>query len=156
MRKGTGRFAFSLAEVVIALGICAFVLVALIGLFSNGWRSSRDSEGQIQAANFASRFLCVSSAVSSGTANPDGLSLARLTQAYGNAFSSANVFLDSAGGLSTNMPPDAAYRITCLSGTSAGTGPKVSQVYLKLSWPPQAGLTNEAGRYEVVTYVSLP
>lgn len=156
MNRRAAQFAFSLAEVVIALGVCTFVLVALIGLFSNGWRSSRDSEDQIQAANFASRFLCVSSAASTGSANPGGLSLARLTQPYGSAFSSSNAFLDSAGVLSTNMPADASYRITCLSGTNATTGPSVSQVYLKLSWPPQASLTNEAGRYEVVTYVSLP
>ena len=156
MIRGSNRCAFSLVEVVLALGVCAFVLIALIGLFSNAWRSSRESEDQIQAANFASRFLGVSSAASSSSANPGGLSPARLTQAYGNAFSSASLFLDSTGALSANLPPDAAYRITCLSGTNAATGPQVSQVYLKLSWPPQAGLTNEVGRYEIVTYVLLP
>ena len=35
--------AFSLIEVVIALGLVSFVLVALLGLFSAGFNSSRDS-----------------------------------------------------------------------------------------------------------------
>lgn len=156
MIRESNRRAFSLVEVVLALGVCAFVLIALIGLFSNAWRSSRESEDQIQAANFASRFLGLSSTAPSASANPVGIPAARLTQAYGNAFSSSNLYLDSTGALSPSLSPDAAYRITCLAGTNAATGPHVSQVYLKLSWPPQAGLTNEVGRYEIVTYVSLP
>lgn len=148
---------FSLVEVVLALGICTFVLIALIGLFSSGWRTSRESEDQIQAANLASRFITVRMAApTDGPATQNGIPFAKMSQPYGNAFTGTDNYVTSSGQVSASYSPEAAYRITCNVGTNAEAGPTVSQVYLRLSWPPQSSGTNEVGRYEVLTYVPLP
>ncbi len=149
------RAAFSLIEVVLALGICTFVLVALIGLFSSGWRTSRESEEQIQAANLASRLIAVRMASPTAGAS-NGIPFDKMTQPFGNAFPGTDAWVTSDGVVSGSLAPASAYRITCSTGTNAETGPKMSQIYLKLSWPPQAAATNQVGRYEILTYVSLP
>ena len=48
---------FSLVEITLALGIIVFVMVALIGLLSNGMRISQSSRSDLMAAEIASRFL---------------------------------------------------------------------------------------------------
>jgi Tfp pilus assembly protein PilV len=152
-RRVAGRKAFSLAEVVIALGLCVFVLVALIGLFSAGLRLSRESEGQIRAANAATQLI--TAWVASPTSGTNGIPSAALTQSYGDAFGGQTNYLTEDGIVSTS-PGSAAFRITCNTGTNASTGSKLAQIYLLLTWPPQAAPANAAGRYEVLTYVPLP
>ncbi len=49
--------AFSLIEVTLALGVCTFVVIALLGLLVVGLHSNHDSEEQIQASNFASMLI---------------------------------------------------------------------------------------------------
>ncbi len=57
-------------------------------------------------------------------------------------------------GMLTNSANNAAYKITCQSGTNTLTGPKVAQIYLLLSWPAQASsTTNAANYYEITTYI---
>ncbi len=144
---------FSLVEVVLALGICAFVLVALIGLFSTGLRTGRESEEQVQAANLASQILTTRFAAPATDTNLNGFAipLTALTNEYRDVFpaSGAVVGLDGR----TNSTP--AYRLVCRAGTNAQTGPRLAQVYVMLSWPYQTSVTNAAGRYEALTYVPL-
>lgn len=150
-----GSPAFSLVEVVMALGICTFVLVALIGLFSSGWKMTRESEDQMQAANLATQIIAariVSPA--NGPANA-AIPAAKLSQAYSNAYATDDRFVAFDGTLTADAST-AAYRIACTVGTNAATGPKLSQVYLRLTWPPQAAATNASGRYEISTYISIP
>jgi len=144
--------AFSLVEVVLALGICAFVLVAMIGLFQVGLTSARESEARLQAANMAS--LLIAQRSSSLTNSSFAIPAASLTKAYGNAFASSNVFIGE-DGLITTSASNALYRITCLAGTNSSTGPYASQIYLSLSWPPQAARNNAQGSYETLTYLPL-
>jgi len=145
--------AFSLVEVVLALGICAFVLVALIGLFSAGLRASRESEEQVQAANLASQLLATRTASPRSDAKLANFAIpaAALTNSYGDIYGASGVTVGLDG--RTNSTP--AYRALCRAGTNALTGSRVSQVYLLLTWPPQAPIANAVGRYEVVTYVPL-
>lgn len=145
-----GSRAFSLVEVVLALGICAFVLVALLGLFSTGLRAGRESEEQVQAANLASQILATRAATATNLTN-FAIPTAALTKDYSDIYPSGGgtVGLDGR----TNGTP--AYRIVCRAGTNADTGPRLSQIYLMLSWPYQAAASNAAGRYEVSTYVPL-
>ena len=49
--RSTSRSAFSLVEVVIALGILAFCLVPLIGLLPAGFQTFRDANDEAAAAN---------------------------------------------------------------------------------------------------------
>ncbi len=144
--------AFSLVEVVLALGICAFVLVAMIGLFQVGLTSARESEARLQAANMAS--LLIAQRTSSLTNANFAIPLAALTNSYGPAFTSSNVYVADDGRITTSLS-DAVYRITCLAGTNAATGPYASQIFLSLSWPPQAARANAQGSYETLTYLPL-
>lgn len=142
--------AFSLVEVVLALGICAFVLVALIGLFSSGLRAGRESEDQVQAANLASQIIALRMA--SPTNGPASAAIPPLTSTLlaSSPYTTTNyVGFD---GLTTNSA-SAAYRMTCKVATNALTGSRVAQVYLALNWPVQS--TNNFGRYETVTYIAL-
>lgn len=151
-----GSRAFSLVEVVLALGICAFVLVALLGLFSTGLRASRESEEQVQAANLASQIFATRMAARSSDTNTPNFAIPAsvLTNAYGSVFGSAGGFVGLDGRTTPNAD-GAAYRILAMAGTNALTGPRTSQVYLMLSWPPQAALSNSAGHYETLTYIPL-
>ncbi len=56
-RRTASVAAFSLVEVVVALGIFTFALVAIIGLFVTGLNTNKESSDQIQAANFASLLI---------------------------------------------------------------------------------------------------
>src|ERR1700744_1735196 len=51
--------AFSLIEVVVALGIVTFAGFALIGLFSVGLKNTRDSKMQLQAATIMEQMCSV-------------------------------------------------------------------------------------------------
>ncbi len=145
--------AFSLVEVVLALGICAFVLVALIGLFSTGLRTGRESEEQVQAANLVSQILSTRIAAPTTSSNLTDFAIppTALTNAYADVFPSSGALVGLDG--RTNGTP--AYRMICRAGTNAQTGPRLAQVYVMLTWPYQASLSNAAGRYEAITYVPL-
>jgi hypothetical protein len=128
------------------------VLVALIGLFSSGWRMNRESEGQLKAANAATQLIAAR--VASPTNGSAGIPAAALTQPYGSAFTGPTNYLTEEGVVTTS-PDSAAFQITCNAGTNASTGNKLAQIYLLLTWPPRAAPGN-AGRYELTTYVPLP
>ncbi len=152
--------AFSLVEVVIALGICTFVLIAILGLFATGLQSTRESEEQIHAANLASMLVSLraSSPTNTITSLPNlAIPVSAMTNAYGPAYggttSTKYVGID---GQTTNTAANAAYLMTCYAGTNAVTGSSMIQVYLMLSWPPQLSPTNAAaGRYELITQIPL-
>lgn len=150
-----GSPGFSLVEVVIALGICAFVLVALIGLFSSGWKMTRESEEQVQAANLATQIIATRIVAPTNGSAAAAIPPSKLSQPYGNVYATEDSFVALDGTLTTSLS-NAACRIACNAGTNAMTGSRLSQVYLRLTWPPQAAATNASGRYEICTYVALP
>ncbi len=144
-------------EVVIALGICTFCIVALVGLFSTGLQASRESEDQIQAANLAS--LIVSTCAASPTNNTSsfGIPPAAITGPYTNAYNNGTSLTNIIGydDRLTNSA-GAAYQISCRAGTNAFTGSQLSQVYVMLSWPASANpASTMAKHYEVLTYIPL-
>jgi type II secretory pathway pseudopilin PulG len=151
--------AFSLVEVVLAIAICSFVLVAILGLFTTGLQSTKESEEEIQAANLAATLISLRTATPTNTisALPNfAIPASAMTQAYGGAYT---------GGVSTNYvgtdgqtltsSANAAYMITCQAGTNSVTGSGISQVYLMLSWPPQVPSSSAAGRYELTTFIPI-
>ncbi|HEY8966507.1 MAG TPA: prepilin-type N-terminal cleavage/methylation domain-containing protein, partial [Candidatus Methylacidiphilales bacterium] len=78
MRRRSTR-AFSLIEVLLALGIISFAMVALIGLFALGLKTNKESADQIEAANIASLLLSTLRAIP--TNPPPGFALPALNQA---------------------------------------------------------------------------
>ena len=152
--------AFSLVEVVLALGICSFVLIALLGIFATGLQSNRESEQQIQAANLASMLISLRTASpTNAIANLPNFAIptAVMTGPYTNAYQSGNSLTNYVGldGQLTTATA-AAYLISCRAGTNTLTGSGLAQVYLMLSWPPQLNPTNaNAGCYEIIAHIPI-
>ena len=151
--------AFSLVEVVMAIAICSFVLVAILGLFTTGLQSTKESEEEIQAANLAATLISLRMATPTNTitALPNfAIPASAMTQTYGGAYSGgASTSYVGTDGQTLATAANAAYMITCMAGTNSVTGTGISQVYLMLSWPPQVPSTSAAGRYELTTYIPI-
>ena len=137
---------FSIIEVVIALGICAFVIVAILGMFGGGVRTEADASSELNAANLAELI------VSQYRANPTNNSLnAPLTQTLPTTPQQTNIGWD---GVATNSPT-APYCLRYRIGMT--TNSKVGLVALTLSWPAAAPATNKSvSRYDLVTEIPLP
>ncbi|MGB8356031.1 MAG: type II secretion system protein [Chthoniobacteraceae bacterium] len=154
-----GASAFSLIEVVIALGIFIFALVAIDGLFFVGLNANKSSSEQIQAANVASLLISTRRALpTNAIAN---FALPPLNVAYPtNAIYVNAVATDGTVGTATSIP---AYDLFYQGGTNATTGAHLAQVHLLLSWPPAAAGTgtatpsnNPSTRFEMTTQIALP
>ncbi len=144
--------AFSLVEVVIALGIISFALAAIIGTFSVGIKFNQDSEEQIRAANVVS--LLIATRRAAPTNSLANSVLPTLNRLYP---SSATTNYITVYGSSTASKTNAAYLISYSVGTNAFTGIHLSQINLRVSWPPMMNPSNpSAGRYELTTYIPLP
>lgn len=160
-KRAPTSVAFSLVEVVMALGITSFALMAMLGLFTTGLKSSTESEKQMQAANLASLMLSRRQvAPTNSISNPAGKSFALppLNVAYGKAYNNGNTltnYVDTGGFITT--ADKAAFTITCQIGTTPITGDKVAQVYMMLTWPPRADPAGtQVGRYELTSFIPLP
>ena len=141
--------AFSLVEVVMALGICVFCLVALLGLFSVGMKISRESAESIETANLASLLIAQRRAAPDGTNALLSSALPVLTASVNNR--NSPVYLTGAGEFTTVNK--ATFRLVYNIQTNAS---RVSQLALTLSSPASSDLTNSRTRYDVLTYVRLP
>lgn len=138
---------FSLVEIVLALGICAFCLVALLGLFSVGMKSSRESVENLEVANLASLLITQRRAAPTNAAAVSLLPV--LTTSANNTDTPRYI---TAGGEVTLLE-QAAYRLVYDIQT---TPERVSRVALTLSAPPGVDPTNARTRYNVITYVRIP
>ena len=143
------RRAFSLVEVVIALGITAFCLAVLLGLLATGLKTSHESSEQLQAAHIAQ------SLIDTRRAAPNGI----LTNTFplplmgANTVSATNTVYVDANGFTTNAAHaqfGLKYILTAPTSTSAVTTSPV-QLYLCLFWPPQTVQANASGHYELIT-----
>jgi prepilin-type N-terminal cleavage/methylation domain-containing protein len=154
--RSMGLFAFTLVEVMIAMSIFSFALVAIGGLFFVGLNTNKESADQMQAANLAS--LLISTRRSLPTSPIPNFALPPLNVAYsGSGAAVMGVALDGTvgDGTAAHVP---AYNLFYKIGTSTASGPRLAQVHLLLWWPPalQAPANNPATRYELTTQVALP
>jgi len=149
--------AFSLVEVAMAVAICSFALIAILGLFFTGIKSTGESQQEIQAANLASTLISMrmASPTNDIAALPNfAIPTKSMTNLYASVYTGANNYIGTDG--QTTTVANAVYAISCLAGTNALTGSGTAQVYLMLSWPPQLNPTNmAAGRYELTTAIPL-
>ena len=142
--------AFSLIEVVISLGIISFSLISVIGLFSVGLKTNKESSDQIDAANTASLLMAAARAMPTNCAT-NGFALPNLNQ--GTTSGQVQIGVDGTT-TSTNL----AYNLFYTVGTNTAAGPKLANVYLRLWWPLAAPMptNNPAAYYEVAGEVALP
>jgi len=159
-RRSKKSGAFTLVEVVVALGIFIFAGFALIGLLAVGLQSSRDSKEQLQAANIA-EFLC-STRRAAPTANlttpQPNFPLPVLSTSINNL--TTPTFLTWDGAQTTLAAGNARfallYNIIAPTAYTPKVNPGVATVYLCLYWPPQGPITPNTGHFEVTTTFALP
>jgi len=146
---------FSLVEVIVALGIMSFVLVALMGLFTVGLRTDRDSSDAMQAANLAS--LLIAQRRTTPTNAPSdpmaAFALPSLQFSVSNfsfsPFSASPVYLSSSGTVTNRAAATYGllYQANCQQD---------ADLYVMLFWPALAAPTNAADKYEIHTRIALP
>lgn len=147
------RQAFSLVEVSLALAVAAFVLVAILGLLSNGIQMSHQSKAELQSAQVASSLLAVRRAAP--TLELPECPLPALTNAV-TALQS--LFLDRTGRKTPSF--DKAYY--SMFYTIEPLSNRTARIYLSLTHPPVPNAAGGYGAiskaeefYETTTYVRL-
>ncbi len=143
--------AFSLVEVVLALGVFAFVAVALIALFSVGLRTNRESVDELEATNLAQSLFETRRAAP--TADLPGFPLPSLAAAAAVAPESP-LYLTGDGQL-TSTQSEARFGFIYRISPPAQSSPQ-SSAYVCLFWPPTSGVTNAQGMCEMVSSFAIP
>lgn len=144
--------AFSLIEVVMALGVFSFAVVGIGGLFFVGIDTNKQSSDQIQAANVASLLISTRRAITTGTIANFALPPLNIATSGTGAY----VMGVANDGTTTGTP---AYNLFYQVTANTGIGPHLAQVYLMLWWPPASPTpptNNPDSRYELTTQVALP
>ena len=147
--RTTGSQAFSLVEVVIALGICTIALFPMMSLLSNGMRLDQDARQQMQAADLAT--LLVTERRDAPTNTLSNAVLPSLDQAY--PATAVTKWVDFAG--SSASESGAAFRLSYQVGTNS-VNSSIGQIHLLFTWPPAADPGTAPGRYELTTQVLMP
>jgi uncharacterized protein (TIGR02598 family) len=156
------RAAFSLVEVVLAIGVTSFCLIALIGILSVGLRSNQNTIDQAGASAVLS--AAVSDLYATPATTPPGAATTSLQLSIAipaNPVTSATpvtTLYFSSSGLSTNATAaQSAYRLTVtpITNAASSTSPVKTATFLdvKVTWPAAATLANAAGAVE--TFVAL-
>jgi len=151
------RAAFSLVEVVIALGVVVFCIAAILSLFSVGLRTSRDSTGEMHAASVASSLLARLRANPRGDLTAEGFPIGALTNAGGSLFqydAAAPRYIKGSGLTAASAQEATATGGCALMGQgSFDPVAKVASLSFTLWWPAAAPYSKASGKYSVVTYI---
>lgn len=148
------RGAFSLVELVLALGIIAFAGMALLGLFSVGLNNNQTASEELEAAMIAESLLAtrrVLPVAQIDCALPPINAESVITPDDG-------VYLTVEGTI-TNDPDQARFRMSYSVEPWSEPGQiakRTSRVHLSLSWPAAARSGTAQGRLEVTTVFTLP
>ncbi len=169
IRKQSGA-SFSLVEVVLALGVVGFAIIAILGVIPVGLKASRGSQDETRAAHIAqSIFASLSSQVLKRDATGQPVLSGGQTQLNdavkiplpnNQSFSvdltssatpaTASIYADNDGRI-TSAATGAAYAITILTnnlppGFAAGDAGYANQVTLTIAWPAGAAAANQTKR----------
>lgn len=133
---------FTLVEVVMALAIFSFAIIALFGLMSAGLRNSRESGADLALG------LMTQTAIS--TLHSEGFTAVEQNSAYGNS-NAPDLYFDADGKLIVNaagqpvtaQPADGLYACTVLRSTPANLS-TTNAILLRLefAWPLSAPVAN--------------
>ncbi|HSI85335.1 MAG: hypothetical protein ACAI35_17635 [Candidatus Methylacidiphilales bacterium] len=149
---------FSLVEVVLAIGIFSFCIVAIMSLFSLGMATSKESDEEIRAANLATSILCRMRIAPHVDLTSQGFPFGVLTNsAGGTVFEIAPenpLFIKGDGTVAATA--EIAMSARGFAGSakaSFDTTSQVSRISLTLWWPAVAPYNRAVGRYSVTTYI---
>ncbi|CAN5384039.1 hypothetical protein BH09VER1_BH09VER1_07260 [soil metagenome] len=148
------RRGFSLVEVVLAIGIFSFAIVAIFGLLSVGMRSSKESDNDL-AISLMARTVASSLRL-------EGFSSVLTNAGYVQGGASPKYYFNHEGELAvTNgVPaatalPDSLYSCTVARATPSGLNTtNVIFLQMKFSWPVQAAATNQQSKTVVTSLVN--
>lgn len=141
---------FSLVEVVLAFGILAFAITALLGAFAVGMHSDRESIEELQATHIMQTMIAERRAAPA-LADTNFL-LPALTNASSRG-SSDPVSLNEIGrplSGSRTGKYGLVYRVTPNAATNSAA------VYCAIYWPGQGVPAQAQGRVEMATRIALP
>jgi uncharacterized protein (TIGR02598 family) len=143
--------AFSLVEIVIAIGIAAFCLVAMLGLIPTGMKSVKSATEQTAATAVLQEVVTdLRSTPSGGNASPK-LNLSLPTFGSAGANLSTNFYMSESGvAYAANTSMDARYGVS--------VGMSNNSVFLTTAqvlvwWPSTVALSKAQGSVEIVTTI---
>lgn len=151
---------FSLVEVVIAIGVVAFALLAVLGLLPVALGTNRDATQETEAANIAALLESDVRSISRQF-NPDGSrkSSTEGSPIYGIRFDGRNaseveLFLDEGGSRHDSSgtaytDQTGKYRITLRFG--AASGRNATPLVFLITWPAQVNAADASGKFEMIT-----
>ena len=143
--------AFSLVEVVLALGLISFALISMIGLFGVGLKTGKESVEYTQAGNLASALL-LSCRAATNTANGTTFPIPFTNVA--TAQTDTKVVGIQGTTLTNGLPPYDIYNLKYT--VSPGPAPHLINIYILLWWPPQAAKPLPGNYYETTTQIVTP
>ena len=116
--------AFSLVELVLALGVAAFCLIAVFGLMPVGIQTNRNATSQTAATNIIAAIVAdLRTTPAAATTSPQ----------FGITFGSdKTLYFDTSGQASTSLSRDARYQLN-IKWNVAPTG--LYYANLKVTWP---------------------
>jgi uncharacterized protein (TIGR02598 family) len=116
--------AFSLVEVVLALGVTGFCLIAILGLMPVGVQTNRNATSQTAATNIVAAIVAdLRTTPAAATTSPE------FAITFGTE---KTLFFDALGQAATSFTPDSRYRLS-ITWNSAPTG--LQYAVLKVTWP---------------------
>lgn len=150
MKSQINTAAFSLVEVIMALGITGFCLISLMGLCVVGLKSVQESAEDINASNIATLLLAQRRVCPTNT-SPVLPALLPVFNVTANNTNSP-LYVDDSG-MTASSVAAASYQVIYDIKTDPS---KVTQVHLILASPAAAPLAKAKSRYDILTYVFLP
>ena len=145
--------AFSLIEIVLALGIIAFALVGIMGLFPVAMKSAQESQRETRATHIAQQIFS-----DLRTGSPTNLligvasNLLPANTALSNSWSNTISFDVNGSLLGSGQNANAIF-LAQVSGTPNTPSPGLSRVQVDVEAPAVAATTNRS-RYTFVTLMN--
>ncbi|XHR27098.1 MAG: Verru_Chthon cassette protein B [Chthoniobacteraceae bacterium] len=134
--------AFSMVEIVVALGVASFTMVSMLGMLPIGLSNSRSSTAQTGAMNLITAIAADLKATASGAAATPRFAIVT------NATSGQTYYFNEEGTVSTSLQSDSRYKASVQAVWMPSTSETVQRV--TISWPAQASAPNLGGSADVV------
>lgn len=132
---------FSLVEIVLALGVGAFCLIAVFGLLPVGIQTNRNATSQTAAT------ARLASVIADLRATP--ASSVTSTQYQITFGVSKTLYFDGAGQFATSLGPSSKYRVDISFPPNEGLVHSPTYAELKVTWPAAAAVADASGSIEM-------
>jgi Tfp pilus assembly protein PilV len=143
---------FSLVEVVVALGITTFCLIALMGLFSMGIGAGRESANELEASHIASSCINTRRASPSVDLGSD-FPIPPLVSASSHPLTTVKLDVN---GRVTSSSGAIRYGLQYRIESPAAGEKKPFKLYVCVFWPGQGTPQSATGRYETLSLLPPP